>query len=184
MFLMAIKKPIEFILLICSLTAVAAINYTIIHNPFVFIMTFLLLIHELGHYFSAKRNNVKSMLPFFIPIPLFPIGVTITENSDEKSRKYISISGAFTTSLSIVILMFFNFYYKIFSYYILLITLIGEVFFNYIGLDGQKYRGNLFNKKIHSNQHIETRFSKEPLWKLVMKSPRPKNKLEIPLNTN
>jgi membrane-associated protease RseP (regulator of RpoE activity) len=35
----------------------------------------ILGIHELGHYFIAKRHHVRTSLPFFIPVPLIvPIG--------------------------------------------------------------------------------------------------------------
>lgn len=181
---MLTKKVTEVSILFASLIAVAALNYTILHNPYVFLMSFILLIHELGHYFAAKRNSVKSMLPFFIPLPFFPVGVTFTENADEKSRKYISISGAFSASLTLLILMFFNLHYKLFSFYMLFTAFISEVFFNYIGIDGQRYRGLMFNKKIHTNQHIETEFSKESLWKQVINSPYRKKNLQTVLKVN
>jgi membrane-associated protease RseP (regulator of RpoE activity) len=31
-------------------------------------------VHEMGHYFAAKRHNVKVSLPYFIPLPLFITG--------------------------------------------------------------------------------------------------------------
>jgi Zn-dependent protease len=179
------NKPIQLVLFISSLVAIAAINYTILHSPFVFLMIFLLLIHELGHYYAAKRNNIAVMFPFFIPIPLLLVGVTMTKNSDEKARKYISISGALATSLTIVILLLFNFYYKVISIYFLLSLLFGEIFFNYVGVDGQRYRGTLFNKKkTYLNQHIETEFSKEPLWNLIADSPYRKKSLRAAYSKN
>src|SRR4051794_15013588 len=33
-----------------------------------------LLAHELGHYFQARRYGVPASLPYFIPMPLSPIG--------------------------------------------------------------------------------------------------------------
>lgn len=30
--------------------------------------------HEFGHYFAAKRHRVKATLPYFIPLPLPPLG--------------------------------------------------------------------------------------------------------------
>ena len=30
--------------------------------------------HEFGHYFAAKRHRVRATLPFFIPLPLPPLG--------------------------------------------------------------------------------------------------------------
>ncbi len=168
---MLTKKTTEALVLLSSLVAVAALNYTLIHNPFVFVMTFILLVHELGHYLAAKRYGVEKNLPFFIPLPFFSIGVTFTQDTSEESRKAISIAGAFTASLSLLMLIFFNFYYKVFSMYLLLSALFGEIFFNYIGIDGQRYRGWVLNKKEHLHQHIETKFSKEKLWKAILKNP-------------
>jgi hypothetical protein len=181
---MLTKKTTEVLILIVTLAAVAALNYTILHNSFVFIVCFILLIHELGHYFAAKRNDVNSILPFFIPLPFFPIGVTFTKASNEKTRKYISFSGPFSASLALLMLIFFNFYYKLFSFYMLITVFFNEVFLNYIGLDGQRYRSPLPNKKIHTNQHSETEFSKESLWKQIINSPYRKNNLNNVLIIN
>jgi hypothetical protein len=173
------KKTIEVFVLLASLSAVAALNYTLIHNPIVFVMSFLLFVHELAHYMAAKRYDVNKNLPFFIPIPFFSIGVTVTKDTDDKSRKAVSLAGAFTASLTILLLIFFNIYYKIFSYVLLFSALFGEIFFNYIGIDGQRYRGWVFNKKTHLHQHIETEFSKEKLWKIILRNPYQKNKLSL-----
>lgn len=175
------NKAIQNFILLSSLVAVAALNYTILHNSFVFVLTFILLVHELGHYFAARRNGIKSRLPFFIPLPFFPIGVTITENAGQKIRKHISISGPLAAALALLILLFFNIHYRVFSFYALLIALVGEIVINYIGLDGQRYRGQILNKKIHANQHIEPKSSKEKLWKEVLKNPYSKMDLVQPL---
>jgi membrane-associated protease RseP (regulator of RpoE activity) len=34
----------------------------------------ILGVHELGHYYMAKRHKVEASLPFFIPFPLSPLG--------------------------------------------------------------------------------------------------------------
>jgi membrane-associated protease RseP (regulator of RpoE activity) len=34
----------------------------------------ILLAHEMGHYFTAKKNGVEATLPYFIPIPFPPFG--------------------------------------------------------------------------------------------------------------
>ncbi|MEZ5393146.1 MAG: site-2 protease family protein [Bryobacterales bacterium] len=34
----------------------------------------ILTAHEFGHYFAAKHHRVKATLPFFIPLPLPPLG--------------------------------------------------------------------------------------------------------------
>ncbi len=40
--------------------------------PFSFSLIFILLIHELGHYFLAKKHNITVTLPYFIPGPALP----------------------------------------------------------------------------------------------------------------
>lgn len=37
--------------------------------PFSFSLMAILTSHELGHYFTARKNRVKATLPFFLPIP-------------------------------------------------------------------------------------------------------------------
>lgn len=173
---MSRKKSVEIFVLFFTLGAVAALNYTLVHNPFVLVMTFLLLIHELGHYLTARRYGLEKSLPFFIPFPFFLIGVTLVKdtfaNISEESRKAISISGAFSAAVSLVLLIFFNFYYKVFSMYFLISALLGEIFFNYIGSDGKRYRSLALNEKKNLHQNIETKFSKEKLWKVILKSPQ------------
>ncbi|GIV36224.1 MAG: zinc protease [Cyclobacteriaceae bacterium] len=39
--------------------------------PFLFILAF----HEFGHYFTARLNRVSSSLPYFIPLPPFPLSI-------------------------------------------------------------------------------------------------------------
>jgi membrane-associated protease RseP (regulator of RpoE activity) len=34
----------------------------------------ILLSHELGHFFTARKNGVEATLPYFIPVPLPPFG--------------------------------------------------------------------------------------------------------------
>jgi membrane-associated protease RseP (regulator of RpoE activity) len=34
----------------------------------------ILTAHELGHYFQARRHHVPASLPYFIPMPLSPVG--------------------------------------------------------------------------------------------------------------
>jgi membrane-associated protease RseP (regulator of RpoE activity) len=42
--------------------------------PFSFALMAILSTHELGHYFVARRRGVAVTLPYFIPMPLSPIG--------------------------------------------------------------------------------------------------------------
>ncbi len=39
----------------------------------VFIMA-ILISHEMGHYLMARRNRIEASLPYFIPLPIGPIG--------------------------------------------------------------------------------------------------------------
>ncbi|MBI1353890.1 MAG: site-2 protease family protein [Acidobacteria bacterium] len=39
-----------------------------------FWLLFILTSHEFGHYFAAKAHRVKATLPYFIPLPLPPLG--------------------------------------------------------------------------------------------------------------
>ena len=39
-----------------------------------FWLLFILTAHEFGHYFAAKAHQVKATLPYFIPLPLPPLG--------------------------------------------------------------------------------------------------------------
>lgn len=39
--------------------------------PYALAITLILGAHELGHYFAARRHNLKISLPYFIPVPFF-----------------------------------------------------------------------------------------------------------------
>ena len=39
--------------------------------PFSFALIFILLSHEMGHYFVSKRHHIEATLPYFIPAPTF-----------------------------------------------------------------------------------------------------------------
>lgn len=60
---------------------------------------FILGCHEMGHYLQARRYRIKASLPFFIPMPISPIGTmgaVIAMQSrmgDRKSLFDIGISG-------------------------------------------------------------------------------------------
>jgi Zn-dependent protease len=41
---------------------------------FAFPLMLILSIHEMGHYYAAKKHNVAASLPFFIPMPLSVLG--------------------------------------------------------------------------------------------------------------
>lgn len=140
---MITKKLKQFFIFIASASAVAAINYTIIHNPFIFAILIVLLAHELGHYMIAKINKVHVDLPYFIPIPIFSVGITHIKNMSflpalikKKILMYGPITGFLTSfHLYIFSLIFFPslaLSFLFISFY--------ELFFNYFGSDGKKYR--------------------------------------------
>lgn len=60
--------------------------------PYALALMAILGIHELGHYFTARRYQIKATLPYFIPMPfsLFPIGTLgafIQQRSPVPNRK-------------------------------------------------------------------------------------------------
>jgi membrane-associated protease RseP (regulator of RpoE activity) len=57
-----------------------------------------LLAHELGHYLQARRYGVPASLPYFIPMPLSPIGtmgavIAMQPGSDRRTLFDIAVSG-------------------------------------------------------------------------------------------
>ena len=46
----------------------AGINYAIFNNPVIFVMIMALFVHELGHYFVARKRKANPDLPYFIPL--------------------------------------------------------------------------------------------------------------------
>lgn len=57
----------------------------------------ILLCHEMGHYLQAVRNKVRASFPYFIPLPILPLGtmgaVIFQGKSDRKSMFDIAVSG-------------------------------------------------------------------------------------------
>src|SRR4029077_14609364 len=37
--------------------------------PFAISLLFILLVHELGHYFACKHHGIRASYPYFIPAP-------------------------------------------------------------------------------------------------------------------
>jgi len=60
------------------------------------IMT-ILVCHEMGHYIQARRYRVPATLPFFIPMPIGPIG---TLGAVIAMRPGVVIAGPFSISAS------------------------------------------------------------------------------------
>jgi len=57
----------------------------------------ILLAHEMGHYVLARRHGVRASLPYFIPIPLPPVGTmgaVIRMSSRIQSRNALADVGA------------------------------------------------------------------------------------------
>lgn len=135
-----IKKINRLTVSAISFVAMSAINYTIIHNPIVLLGSFVLLIHEFGHYIMAKHYGADAQFPIFIPLFFASIGITQVFNLDNMHKSSVALAGPLLASCFIICLMLFNFIYKFFSTKILLLFLASEIILNYIGLDGKKYR--------------------------------------------
>jgi hypothetical protein len=137
------KKLIQFFITVASLGATAAINYSIFHSSFIFVVLAVLLAHELAHYFVARMHSGNPDLPYFIPFPLISIGITRIKNMRHlsfNSKKKILFYGPFA---GFVCSLLFSILSLIFipSYFLpLLILSISEIVFNYFGMDGKKYR--------------------------------------------
>jgi hypothetical protein len=134
------KKVIQSLLMIGSLLGAAAINYTIISNPIVFVMIAALFIHELGHFYVARKRKANPDLPYFIPLFPFLIGITRIKNLDPKDAPAVILAGPAFAILFTIFMIIFNLYYKLFSFVSLFFILGFEIIINYFGSDGQKYR--------------------------------------------
>jgi len=165
------RKALSFLLMVGTLAATAAVNYTILHSPIVMIGLFVLFMHEIGHYIAAKYYDVDFMYPFFIPIPLFSIGVTLTNQSTAEQTRVISVAGPLLASLVTLVIIFINIYYNFVPNIYLIILLFMEIIFNYFGPDGKRYRSTLIKQKSEPHQYIEASSSKESLWKEIMRYP-------------
>lgn len=123
-----------------SLISLAAINYTLIHSPYVFLLTFILLVHELGHYFVAKKYAAYVDYPVFLPIPYIAIAFTRIKDLPDHRKAITALAGILFSVSFILNLILHNYIYNIISYYFLFTILFTEIIFNYFGIDGSKYR--------------------------------------------
>lgn len=135
-----LKQTPNQVYTIASLAALAAVNYAIIHNSFVFIAVIVLLAHELGHYFAARIKNVEVNLPIFIPLPFLGIGLTKVGFESFTDQKYISISGPIYGFITALLILLFNILYNFTSNLPIIFLALTELIFNFIGSDGKKYR--------------------------------------------
>jgi Zn-dependent protease len=126
---------------IASLSALAAINYTIFQNSMVFIFLLVLLAHELGHYFIAKKHKAIVSLPIFLPLPFFAIALTKVKNLVTfKSKRDVALAGPIVGASSALLILCLNILFKFTSSMPILFLFLGELIFNYIGSDGARYR--------------------------------------------
>jgi membrane-associated protease RseP (regulator of RpoE activity) len=75
--------------------------------PFALALLGILLAHELGHFFTARRFGVEQSLPYFIPAPtLFgTLGAVILMRSQPQDRRvllYVAVMGPFVGLLAAV----------------------------------------------------------------------------------
>lgn len=134
------NKLKQFFFTASTLAATAAINYTIIHSPFVLVLIMTLFVHELGHYIIAKYKGANPDLPYFIPLFPLIIGVTRIKDLKDEHKSAVAIAGASFASLFLLSLIGLNYFLQILSMFPLFVMLVLEIFFNTIGSDGKKYR--------------------------------------------
>jgi len=135
------KKIPKVMYTIASLSALAAINYAIFQSSLVFIFLLVLLAHELGHYFMAKKHKAIVSLPIFLPLPFFAIALTRVKNLVTfKSKRDVAIAGPFVGALSALLILCLNLLFNFTSNTPILFLFLGELIFNYIGSDGTRYR--------------------------------------------
>jgi hypothetical protein len=134
------KKIKSLSITLSTAFALAGINYTLIHSPLVFIMTFILFIHELGHYLVGKYYKADVTYPFFIPIPFFGIGITKVKNLKDKYKPNVAIAGILFSLSYLFLLIISNQILPMVATLPLLAIAFSEFFFNYFGLDGIRYK--------------------------------------------
>lgn len=136
-------KVKQVFVLIASLAAVAAINYSFFNIYYLLSFLTILIAHEFGHYFIAKIKKLNPDLPYFIPIPFFSMGVTHIKNfnlSNNSVRKSILFYGPFAAFVASLYLLLLSFIFSFLPTSPILTLLISELLFNYFGSDGKKYR--------------------------------------------
>lgn len=123
-----------------SIIAAAQINYAIVHNSLVYIVLFVMLVHELGHYFIGKKNKADVKLPIFIPLPFFVAAFTKVSKLDPQATKQVSLYGPIFGAVITILLIMLNGIFNFTSYIPLFAILFNETILNLIGSDGKKYR--------------------------------------------
>ena len=125
---------------VLSLMAFAAINYTVIHSPFVLLGVFVLFVHELAHYFYAKSYGAEVKPPIILPLPFIAIAFVKVKHLLDQHKPDVAIAGMVFGALTVFIFSLLNYYTKTVSFIILLLMFLFEILFNVIGFDGAKYR--------------------------------------------
>lgn len=134
------SKAKQILITLASASALAAINYTIIHSPLVFVFTLVILAHELGHYFTAKKHKGTVQLPIFLPLPFLIIAFTKIKDLDLEGKKQTAIYGPITGFITSIFFLLINLIFKYTSSVPLVILSLSELVSNYFGSDGKKYR--------------------------------------------
>ena len=123
-----------------TIVAAAAVNYSIVHSPIVFLYLCVLVAHELAHYFMAKMKGAKPKLPLFIPLPFLVIGLVSVVGLTDENIPSIAAAGPIAGVLTAILIMLVNFSVHIVSNFSAIIIVLSEALLNYFGSDGKKYR--------------------------------------------
>lgn len=135
-----LKKIPDIAYTVMSLAATAAINYSIIHSPLVGVFLCVLLVHELGHYLTAKFHGAKAKLPIFLPLPFIAVALTKIPKLNNRQKKDTAFYGPFAGFMAALFFIVANLIFNFTSYIPLIGLATGEIVFNYFGSDGKKYR--------------------------------------------
>lgn len=130
-------------LLIFTAAATAAINYSLMNTPFVFLIILVLIAHEFGHYFSALFHGAYPDLPYIIPLPFIAIGITRIRNFHTlpaKIRKSILLNGPVAGLIASLIIFIYLLSNPIINPIYMLMIAMFEIILNYFGSDGSRYR--------------------------------------------
>jgi len=134
------SKIPKIIWTITSLSAVAAINYSIINSPLVLLAIFVIFAHELAHYYTAKLYTSDVTPPIFLPLPFILLAFVKAKGLSHKHKMKVSLAGPLTGFIVLSLIILLNSIYTFVSQIPLITMLLAELVFNYFGIDGKKYR--------------------------------------------
>jgi Zn-dependent protease len=145
------SKFLDPIFTIMSLAALAAVNYSILHSPIVFLAIAVLVAHEFAHYFAARKYTKSVNLPLFLPFPFLLIGFTRSKDLTYDQRSKVALAGPVAGFIVALSFYFANLFFRFFSSKVLAFVAFFEIFNNLIiGSDGKKYRKYKKLSKINS----------------------------------